>query len=234
MPEVPPQPTRINVLRTAHLLQAVADADLERLAENTNMVFAPRGEVIWQTGGGLDYFCIVGSGFVKMSRSAPGATNIATEIMGPGQAFGLLGLLDGAGCPQTARAVTPLWYLKVYREVFMPLYHENPVLKERLVRRTSSRLRRSFEMLGHLSTGRVPQRVAAILLELADSFGHETAEGIKIDVPLTRQDIADLAGTTVESTIRTMSKWQKAGWITTEAHMIWIHDVQSIIALLRG
>lgn len=86
------------------------------------------------------------------------------------------------------------------------------------------RLHSKHDLIAQLSSGTVEQRIAAILLLLAESYGHETEFGLQLDVPLTRQDISEMAGTTVESTIRTMSKWQKEGIIETEKHYVTIKD----------
>ena len=69
-----------------------------------------------------------------------------------------------------------------------------------------------------------------MLLILCDSFGEEHAKGTLLNIPLTRQDIAEIAGTTVESTIRVMSKWQKAGWIATRSQHILVKEVDELVS----
>lgn len=193
-------------------------------------MFVAKGETIWTVGSEVDFFGLVASGFVKMSRPGPNYQEITTEIMGPGHVFGLLGTLDGTGCPQTARAINDVWYLRIPKSSILPVTESNVVLKDDLLRRTSFRLRASFDVLASLSLGSVPQRVAAILLVLSRSFGHETEEGLALDVPLTRQEIAELAGTTVESTIRVMSEWQKRGWIATHSRHVVIRDLDAVLS----
>jgi len=91
-----------------------------------------------------------------------------------------------------------------------------------MVRSISPRLRKAHEMMSRMSTGKVEQRIAATLLILVQSYGTETEEGMHIEVPLTRQDISEMAGTTVETTIRVMSRWQKEGLVTTRNQNITI------------
>ncbi len=227
-------PTRLEVLRNCPLLRSLSELQVSELAANSRLAHAEKGEVLWLHGSQVEHFCIVGAGFVKMSRIVQGRHEITTEIMGPGHVFGLLGTLDGTGCPQTARAVTATSYLKIRKSIFLPMYSQMPILKENLLSKTSLRLRQSFDMISHLTVGTVEQRIAAVLILLAQSFGTDGEKGIELDVPLTRQDIGEIAGTTVESTIRVMSKWQKTGWIETHSKVITICEPDRLTAVTRG
>lgn len=233
MPDLHDVPSRRAILRSSTLLGSLTDDQQQEIAANSIMAHAEKGETIWITGNTVDFFGVVGTGFVKMTSFGPNHQEITTEIMGPGQVFGLLGVIDGTGCPQSAKAVTGTWYLKIRKGEFMPTYDRNIVLKEQIFRRTAHRLKQSFDLIAHLSVGTVEQRVAAVLLVLTRSFGQESEEGIVIDVPLTRQDISELAGTTVESTIRVISRWQKQGWVETQAKHIMIRDLESLMAAVR-
>jgi len=221
-------PTPREVLRGSTLLNSLTEKQLSELSANSRLAFAEKGETIWLHGASVEFFGVVSTGFVKMSRSAPTGQDVTTELMGPGQVFGLLGTVDGSGCPQSAKAVTGTWYLKVRKCAFMPVYQENVILKELLLRKTSLRLRVAYDMISHLSSGKVEQRVAAVLLLLAKSYGSESEVGVTLSVPLTRQDIAEIAGTTVETTIRIMSRWQKEGLVVTESQTISIRDIDEL------
>ena len=77
-------------------------------------------------------------------------------------------------------------------------------------------LLQSYETLKSIAGGKVEERIARVLLEIADRIGKKYEDVIVIDAPLTRLDIAEMTGTTVETTIRVMSKWKKQGIINTE------------------
>lgn len=228
------KPTGIEVLRSSNLLNGLSEDEVSELAGVSRLAMAEKGELIWLDGSSVSFFGVVGTGFVKMSRTTAGGHEVTTEIMGPGQVFGLLGVIDGTGCPQTAKAVCGTWYLKVPKASFLPIYRQNIVLKEHLIMRSTNRLRQAFDMISHLSVGKVDQRVAAVLLMLSNSFGEDQKGGIQLTVPLTRQDISEMAGTTVESTIRVMSKWQKQGLITTNNQYIFLQDPHKLLLLTKG
>lgn len=224
MPDLSQAPTKLQVLRASTLLNSLTSDEIEDLAGTSHMAFADRGSLIWLNGSEVDFFGVVGVGFVKMVRSTAAGINVTTELMGPGQVFGLLGALDGSGCPQTAQAICNTWYIKINKIRFQDVYRQNTVLREHLLRRTSHRLRRSFDMFARMSTGKIEQRIAAILFLLAESYGTEVGGNIILDVPLTRQDISEMAGTTVETTIRILSAWQKSGVVETNHKQITILD----------
>lgn len=228
----PPRPTVISVLNSSTLLNCLTEDDRQLLAGKSCLAFAERGQTIWFDGSQVDFFGIAGTGFVKMVKSSASGHELTHEIIGPGQVFGLLGTLDGGGCPLSARAVNNLWYLKLPKRDFAPIYERTQALQGFLIRRTTARLRQSQNMMAQLSGGSVESRIAAVLLMLAENYGHASDAGLVIEVPLTRQDIAEMAGTTVESTIRTMSSWQKQGHVVTKAKAVTIVNQDRLIRLI--
>lgn len=229
------KPTASAVLNSSSLLNALSHEELERLASVTRVARAERGELLWPSGAEVDFFGICASGFVKMVRSGADGTDVTLELMGPGQIFGLMGTITGTGCPLTAVAVTDAWYGRILKSTFLDIYEHSSALKDRLVRKSALRLHGMVDLMARMSSGRVEERIAAILFILAESYGLQEAEGTRLAVPLTRQDISEMAGTTVESTIRTMSRWQKEGLIATDRQFVTITNADALGAILsRG
>ncbi len=220
---IPERPSVQSVIGSCSILNPLNEAEREKVIEGSQMAFAERSETIWLAGMSSKFFAVLGSGFVKMTRNAPHGTEIAVELLGPGQCFGLLAALEGRDFPLSATAVTPCWYLKTPSSVITEVYATNADLRDQMLRTLGPRLRRAHEMMARLSSGKVEQRVAAVLLILGESYGRLGKHGgVRLNVPLTRQDIAEMAGTTVETCIRVMSKWQKAATVTTDHQVITI------------
>jgi CRP/FNR family transcriptional regulator, nitrogen oxide reductase regulator len=213
-----------SVLHSSTLLNACASADVDALASASRVVHADKGEVIWLSGDSVDFFGLAGSGFVKMVKGAPSGADVTVELMGPGQIFGMMGTIASTGCPLTAMAVTDLWYARIPKRMFLEIYERSPALKDRLIRRMTTRLHGAMDLMAKMSSGRVEERIAAILFVLSDSYGERHGNQLTLAVPLTRQDIAEMAGTTVESCIRTMSRWQKEGLVATDRQHITVLD----------
>lgn len=227
--EVPERPSNFAVLSACTLLNALTDQERGTLASESFMAYAERGEVIWLSGSPSLFCGVVGIGFVKMTKPTAQGMDVAVELLGPGQCFGLMAALEGRPFPLAAVAVTNTWYLKLPTRSVNHAYQTSSGLKDQIVRTIAPRLRRAHDMMGRLSSGRVDERLAAVLMLLADSYGTTDEHGILIGVPLTRQDLSEMAGTTVETTIRIMSRWQKEHLVSTDRRHIRLHDVEALL-----
>ena len=230
---MPGELTVRSILRSSHLLRALSDDEFDSLAVDCRMYRVEKSETIWTHGSTVDFFGLVGFGFVKMTKTTPTGTDVSLEIMGPGQIFGLLGVLTGDGCSLTAVALTDSVYVRIPKGAFERVYEGSGPLKDKLLRKTAFRMHQKLDFMAMLSTGKVEERIAAVLFILAESYGELDGRLIRVGVPLTRQHIAELAGTTTESTIRTLSKWTHDGLLTTEHQFITIQDVPGLEAKLQ-
>lgn len=231
---LPERPSNLSVIEACRLLDALTPAARDTLAAKSFMAYADKGEMIWMAGAPAEFCSVVGIGFVKMSKSTPHGQEVAIELLGPGQAFGLMAAIEGREFPLSATAVTNCWYLKIPTREMLSLYVDSAALKDRIVRSIGPRLRKAHDMVARMSSSRVEERIAAILFILADSYGCETNGGIELEVPLTRQDISEMAGTTAETTIRVLSKWQKDGLVSTARQHITILRPDELANVLQG
>lgn len=208
------------VLESCPLFKTLDEDQMRSLAAGCRLTRCDRGEPIWISGSQVDFFGVVAHGFVKLVRSNSLGSEVTLEIMGPNQVFGLLGAIAGCGCPLMAYGLTDTAYLRVPKAQFMSVYEANEGLKDILVRRTAIRMHQKLDFMAKLSTGSAEQRLSAILLMLADSYGSAVDGVVQLDVPLTRQNLGEMAGTTTETTIRVLSKWTQAGLIQTDQKRI--------------
>lgn len=221
-------------IESCTLLDALTAAERESLVDRTFLAFADRGETIWLAGAPSEFCAVVPIGFVKMTRSTPSGQEVAVDLLGPGQAYGILVALEGKPFPLSAIAVTSCWYLKLPTRVLQEIYEKRPALKDRIVRSLSPRQMRAHSMMARLSAGSAEERIAAVLLILSESFGIVKGSRVRITVPLTRQVIGEMAGTTVETTIRVMSRWQKDGVLRTEHQVLTISDASKVEKILES
>ncbi len=228
------RPSNLSALKSSSLLSALTEEELLHLAQVSRMFHAKRSETIWYGGAPSIYFGLVATGFVKMVQTSPKGTEAMLEIMGPGQVFGLNAALQGMPCPLTARAVTEVWYLRIPIAEFLPIFKRNNAFKERLIRRSAMRLHEKLQFMGRTSKGSVSERIASVLMLLVDQYSVREKDGWYFTVPLTRQDVADMAGTTLESAIRVLSRWQKQGLVRTENHHIVILKRDQLEKLAKG
>ncbi len=216
------------ILESSPLLSALSVDQMSDLESACSVCSCSRGEPIWGSGESVDFFGLVGAGFVKMVKSSAAGIEMTMEIMGPGQIFGLLGVMAGAGCPLMAHGLTNTSYVRIPKAKFLEVYEANDRLKDLLLRRTAIRMHQKLDFMAKLSSGRAEHRLAAILLILAESYGVREGKGIKLDVPLTRQALAEMAGLTTETTIRVISRWTQESILNTDQHFVTICDEPSL------
>ena len=189
--------------------------ELKEISPYFKEISVKNNEVIFSEGDPSDRLYLLSEGNVKIVKHSVMGKDIILEIMSPGDIFGGVAVLDNKPYPATAQAMKAAKIIKIMRSNLVKVMEDYPDLKLEIVSYFSDKLRDSHEMLKNLATERVARRIASLLLKLSEKIDVD-AEGFKkIDFPLTRQEISEMVGTTVETCIRTMSKFQKSGIIKT-------------------
>ena len=127
-----------------------------------------------------------------------------------------MAVYESRAYPASAVALEPTTCVLVPREAFFGLLEAHPSLARGLLLGLTHRLVELTNRLTELSGGRIEARLARLFLKLADDAGRPEADGVFIPMPLSRQELADMTGTTIETTIRIMSRWGKQDIVRTE------------------
>jgi CRP/FNR family transcriptional regulator len=203
-------------LRTSSLYRRLSSDDRSRIAGVMNLRSYEKGDVIFREGDPSDVFFTVASGRVKIVKALPNGREVLLETFGPGDPFGAVAAYDGRPFPASAVAIEPTSALLLPRRDFFALLEQHPTLVRGLLSGLTQRLVELTARLGELSGGRVETRLARLLLKLADTSGRAERGGIFIPLALSRQELADMTGTTIESCIRVMSRWGKQDVVRTD------------------
>ncbi len=153
---------------------------------------------------------------MKVYKSTPAGKEIILEIFGPGDPLGAVAVYEGAPFPASALALDDVTCLRLEQRDFFDLLERYPVLVRGLLSGLTLRLAELTRRLADLTGARVEARFARLFLKLAHQIGRPERGGTFVPMPLARQELADLTGTTIESAIRTMSRWQKEDVLHTE------------------
>jgi len=164
---------------------------------------------IFSEGDQPEWFYIVESGKVKITKMSSDGKEIILEVISPGEIFGGVAVMRGFPYPANAVAMENSELVKISRRNLMRLVDRFPNLMYCIAMNLGDRMKSSHDSLKNIALERVEARIAALLLKLADKVGVKVKEGILIDMRLTKQDVADMVGTTVETSIRTFSKFKK-------------------------
>ena len=205
-----------DVLARIPLFRRVAAEDCERLAAVSFLRTYERGECVFAEGDPSDFFFIVVTGRVKVHKARPDGSDIILDIFGPGGPLGAVAAYESRPYPAGAQALESSVCLLIPRDSFFAMLGAHPSLVRGLLGSLSHRLVELTARLGELTGGRIEARFARLFLKLADQLGRAERDGIFIPLPLARRELADLTGTTIETSIRIMSRWSKEGVLLTE------------------
>lgn len=209
------RPTAASIAQIA-LFRRVGPDDRERLAAASQLRAYDRGARIFEEGDPSDFFFIVASGRVKVFKHRPAGNDLILEIFGAGGPLGAVAAYEGRPYPASSEALEPTTCLLIPKAEFFALLEQHPSLVRGLLSSLSHRLVELTSRLTELTGGHVDSRFARLFLKLATQMGKQERGGIFIPLPLARQELADLTGTTIETCIRIMSRWGKEGVLSTE------------------
>ncbi len=203
----------LELLHKLPLFAGLPEADLAALAGHVRLDLFAREAVIFYQGDPCERVWLVQRGQVKIVYHDVDGREVILEIISPGEAFGGA-VLFMPRQPATAKAIEDSEILSFPSEIYGGFLKAHPDLSLKLIRMLGSRLH-SMMGLQILAGERVERRMATILLKLADRVGRAEPDGMLITIALSRQDLADMAGTTLETAIRTMSRFRSQGLIET-------------------
>ncbi len=203
----------IDLLRRLPLFADLPEHDFAALADQTQASHFEREAVIFYQDDDCDRVWFVRQGRVKIVHHEEDGREVILEIISPGEAFGGA-VLFMPRHPATAKAMEAVETMSLPSELYAQFLAKHPPAAVKLIRMLGARL---HSMMGlHILAGeRVERRMAHILLKLADRVGRVDPDGVLITISLSRQDLADMAGTTLETAIRTMSRFRAQGLIET-------------------
>ncbi len=209
------------------LFQSLKPAERESLRPLVRIKSYEEGETIFREGQPAMMFHFVLGGRVKIVKAAAAGRDVILEIFGPGDPVGALAAYEERDFPATAVALEPCSLLSVPRQEFFALLAANPMLARGLLLGLTRRMIELTRKLAERSS-RVEYRVARLFLTLADRVGRPEGRAVRVPVTLSRQEIADLVGTTQETAIRIMSRWGKDGVIVTDESGFLIPDREAL------
>jgi len=212
----PPQNTqaqdRIAFLRDHPIFGVLGDDILQQLRSHALQKTVAKGTTIFSKGEtGASLFAIV-EGQVKVVSFSAQGKNAVFNILGPGDIFGEIALLDGGERTADVTAITDCKLLVIERRDFLPLVHSKPDVAQRLIEVLCARLRNTSRQVEEVMFLELPAKLAKTLLRLNDAA---LADGRK-KVALTQSEIAQVVGASRESTNKQLREWEERKWLRLE------------------
>ncbi len=211
-------------LKKIELFKNLSNEELKELEPYLVREAVAKKTDIFTEGDSPEWFYIVSKGKIKITKLSHDGKEIILELISPTDIFGGVAVLRNFPYPANAVAMEDSEIIKISRKNLMRLVDRFPNLMYCIALQLGDRMKSSYDSLKNIALERVEARIAALLLKLANKVGLEKPDGVMIDMRLTKQDVADMVGTTVDTSIRTFSKFKKEGLLSDTDGKIIIKD----------
>lgn len=210
------------------LFAALDAAALAEVRAAAQMKRVTAGATFFREGDPASSFFVLDSGSVKLTQLTPEGHQVVLRLVGPGDAFGGVAAFGGGTYPITAEAVTEAAALEWLGGVMARLMERHPRLALNALQFVAARLHELEVRYRQLATEKVERRVARALLRLVQQAGRPIDAGVLIDLPLSRDDIAQMTGTTLYTVSRIVSSFEAAGLLDAGRQRVVIRNAQAL------
>jgi CRP-like cAMP-binding protein len=226
-------PTEIEqtILSKCHLFQNLPPENLSHITQVAARRRFASGTFIFYQEDQADTFYVLLQGSVRMSQITPDGHQVIVHFFGPGQGVGIIAALGQFAYPLTAEAIEDCTFLVWDRALMTQLMEKLPSLAINAARMLAVRFKELQERYRELATERVERRIARTLLRLGKQLGQKVDDGILINMPLSRRDLAEMTGTTLYTVSRTISKWEQEGLVKTGREQVTICAPHGLVVI---
>ena len=207
----------------------VTEPDASDILNQGNRTCLKSGEFLFRQGDPAVKCFFVLSGRLKLIKVHEQGKEAIIRYIGPGELTAILSVFKGKDYPVTAEAIGPTEAVGWNKQTMEQLMLKYPPLAVNMLRCAINRLDELQNRYLEICTEQVEQRIARALLRIMKQSGLKEADGIRIDFPLGRQELADYIGTTIFTVSRILSAWEKKGWIRTKREQITVRDPHSLV-----
>lgn len=221
-------------LRLLPVFAALSDAQRCAIASAAALRHLAKGEAAFCEGGPVSQVFLTLSGHVKLSRASWHRDSVILGIAHPGEPFGLAGDVLGRRQTITAVALCDCTLAAWHVDIWDGFLRDVPGLATGLLQVIERRLAVTQDRLVEIASLDVPRRIAHLVLRLIDQAGRQEEDGVRIDFPITRQDIAALTGTTLHSASRILTQWERQRIVGGGRRELLVRNVPALLSLARA
>lgn len=222
---------RLKILARLPFFAGLTQAELEAVNKRFVEVGYLPGETVYASGDEAERLYVVAEGKVKLLQHGEGGRDVLLDFLTTGEFFGNLATLGAASYSDTAQVLTPSCVLSIRSDDFRAVLDQHPRLALKALEVMAERLNAANRRVLQLSSMPVDRRIAFTLLRLSQKLGREQDMGLLIDVPLSREALAEMTGANPETVSRVLSQMQAGGIITSGRQWIAITDQERLMEL---
>jgi len=220
------QSEKVKLLSQTLLFSSLNEEELNALAEIAVEKYYPPSTYIFWEGDMPERFYLLTAGQVKIIKHSTQGREVIIAFFGPGEMFGEVAIFENKEYPASAQATTQTTVLAIERQDLLSFLSNQPEVAMRIINILGGRLRDAQNRLRDFAVERVEQRISRTLLMLYSKIG--------VELPFTRQEIADMSGTAMETAIRFMSQLKERKIIDSTRGKIIIVNEEKLRLLSDG
>jgi CRP-like cAMP-binding protein len=213
------------------IFAGIAPAELDALLAEARSARYAKNAAVFAQGEEAHSFFLLLHGHVRAAKTTPAGQQVVVRYVTPGETFGVAVAIGLSHYPATASAVDESVALSWPSAAWPRLVEKYPALAGNALQVVGARLQESQARVVEMSTEQVGRRVAHALLRLARQAGRPVGSGIEIDFPISRQDIAEMTGTTLHTVSRILSAWESQGLVDGGRQRIVLRDPHKLLQL---
>ncbi|MDQ2693533.1 MAG: Crp/Fnr family transcriptional regulator [Chloroflexota bacterium] len=223
-------------LRRVNVFREATDEDLKLLAERGILRSIEEGEFFFFQGDQARYAYVLVSGRAKLLQTNQVGQQVNLRVIDQWQMFGALGAVrEEATYPATAQALEPSTALAIESSFLKEMMKTRPHLNVNLMQLMTGYIMEMQERYRELATERVERRIALTILRLAGQIGKRTESSrMAVELPLSRQDVAEAAGTTMYTVSRVLADWERRGLVETGRERVVIRNPHGLVQISEG
>jgi len=221
----------LELLARSPLFRGASPIELESALAVASHRRLEKGDFFFYQDEPADFFYVIVEGQVRLSQLTPEGHQVIIHFMGPGDGMGIIVALSNTYYPLSAEAVSACQALRWDYQSTIRLMEQYSRLALNGLRLVADRFEDMLDRYRELSTERVERRIARVLLRLARQTGQRTERGVLINLPLSRQDLGEMTGTTLYTVSRTLSSWEQQGLIETGRERVVIREPHNLVSI---
>ncbi|MBN8912787.1 MAG: Crp/Fnr family transcriptional regulator [Rhizobiales bacterium] len=222
------------IIGSLPVFERMSDADLDNFLDHASPRRVLQGETVFKQGQQAESFYLLLDGRLKVTQVTGDGQQVIVRVVHPGELFGFAIALQRTDYPGTAMAATDSVVLSWPSEIWPQFVEQNRRLAASAIQTMGRQLEEAHTRIREMSTQEVERRVAHAILRLSLLAGRKEESGIQIAFPISRQDIAEMTGTTLHTVSRILSAWETRGLVACGRQKVLVRDSCRLSRLAAG
>jgi len=223
----------LDILKQVRIFSTLTREELKILDDSVSWKGYRKGERLFDEGEPADHMFIIASGQVKVVKEFPSGKNVIMGMFGKGGTVAEITAIDKLPYPASAVALEDTTAGSIKAELFVKFLKQHPDTLIGMIIGLGSKLREMVGNIGSLAVQSVEKRLARFLVKLSREIGENKKDGLLLTLPMTRQDLAEIIGTSFEVVERSLKKMREKGIVKVEGKKILILKPKQLESIFK-